>query len=168
MIARSEPSGDKLQLQLGSICSGSVLLPLLTSNLYVSAVFPFAVASSTLNKTKVERVDFLDTAVTHQERGVVGSEPDPAGEDVASLREVAQAQDRFRCAISDSYPHKFSGPAQVCAHVDILAIARPFVVAEMSRFRQDRPMIRASIEQHQFCGVGAKSSDKNPIGRHSG
>jgi hypothetical protein len=32
-IARSEPSGDKLQLQLGSICGGSVLLPLLTSNL---------------------------------------------------------------------------------------------------------------------------------------
>src|SRR5882762_252567 len=41
MIARSEPSGDKSQLQSGSICGGSVLLPLLTSNLNVSAVFPF-------------------------------------------------------------------------------------------------------------------------------
>src|SRR3979490_2325955 len=41
MIARSEPSGDSAQLQSGSICGGSVLLPLLTSNLNVSAVLPF-------------------------------------------------------------------------------------------------------------------------------
>src|SRR6266849_3341472 len=39
--ARCEPSGDKLQKPSGSICGGSVLLPLLTSNRKVSRVFPF-------------------------------------------------------------------------------------------------------------------------------
>src|SRR5215469_9070557 len=40
-IARSEPSGDRSQLQSRSICGGSGLLPFLTSNLNVSEVFPF-------------------------------------------------------------------------------------------------------------------------------
>src|SRR6267154_3974822 len=40
MTASCEPSGDKLQLLGGSICGGSVLFPLFTSNRYVSSVFP--------------------------------------------------------------------------------------------------------------------------------
>src|SRR5262245_57502657 len=43
MIARCEPSGDKLQLQSGSFCGGSAVLPLLTSKRNVCQVFPFAV-----------------------------------------------------------------------------------------------------------------------------
>src|SRR5215469_10207001 len=43
MIALSEPSGDKLQLQLGSICGADGLFPLLTSNRNVSQVLPFTV-----------------------------------------------------------------------------------------------------------------------------
>src|SRR5262249_30269516 len=42
-IARCEPSGDKLQLHLGSLCGGSAVLPLLTSKRNVCEVFPFAV-----------------------------------------------------------------------------------------------------------------------------
>jgi hypothetical protein len=41
-MARRDPSGDKLQLQSGSICGGSAVLPLLTSNRNVSRVAPFA------------------------------------------------------------------------------------------------------------------------------
>ncbi len=41
IMARCEPSGDKLQLQSGSICGRAVLFPILTSNRYVSTVFPF-------------------------------------------------------------------------------------------------------------------------------
>src|SRR5215510_12863566 len=43
MIARCEPSGDKLQLQSGSFCGGSRVLPLFTSKRKVRQVFPFAV-----------------------------------------------------------------------------------------------------------------------------
>src|SRR5216684_8267095 len=40
-IARCEPSGDKLQLQSGSICAGAVVFPVFTSNWIVSEAFPF-------------------------------------------------------------------------------------------------------------------------------
>src|ERR1700676_5827554 len=40
-MARCEPSVDKLQLHSGSICGGSVVFPLLTSNRNVSEEFPF-------------------------------------------------------------------------------------------------------------------------------
>ena len=40
-MARCKPSGDKLQLQVGSIWAGSACFPLLTSNPNVSEVFPF-------------------------------------------------------------------------------------------------------------------------------
>src|SRR5215469_6290150 len=43
MIARFKPSGDKPQLQSGSSCGGSVVLPLFTSKRYVCQVFPLAV-----------------------------------------------------------------------------------------------------------------------------
>src|SRR6516165_892778 len=42
MIARSEPSGDKLQLNADSICGGTASLPLFTSNLKVWEISPFA------------------------------------------------------------------------------------------------------------------------------
>src|SRR5690348_10011548 len=40
-MARCEPSGDKLQLQSGSICEGAALFPLLTLNWNVSEALPF-------------------------------------------------------------------------------------------------------------------------------
>src|SRR3984893_10186107 len=40
-IARCEPSGDKLQLESGSIWPGAVLFPVFTSNWIVSEAFPF-------------------------------------------------------------------------------------------------------------------------------
>src|SRR3954469_7464020 len=40
-MARREPSGDKLQLQSGSVCNGPETLPVLTSKRKVSAVTPF-------------------------------------------------------------------------------------------------------------------------------
>src|SRR4051794_11668789 len=42
MIARSEPSGDKLQLNADSICGGTAILPLLTSKRNVSELSPLA------------------------------------------------------------------------------------------------------------------------------
>lgn len=40
-MARCEPSGDRPELHSGSICGGSVVFPLLTSNRNVSEEFPF-------------------------------------------------------------------------------------------------------------------------------
>src|SRR5438045_1458 len=40
-MARREPSGDKLQLQSGSVCTAPATLPLFTSKRKVSAVTPF-------------------------------------------------------------------------------------------------------------------------------
>src|SRR5215472_9431893 len=42
MMARSEPSGDKLQLKADSICGARAILPVFTSNLKVSEISPFA------------------------------------------------------------------------------------------------------------------------------
>src|SRR5216683_7355940 len=81
MIPRCEPSGDKPQLQSGSICGGSVLLPLLTSNLNVRQVFPFALPYRQIVDGKRAHCTFQMPTSFRTKRGV----PPPMG--IAKMEE---------------------------------------------------------------------------------
>jgi hypothetical protein len=44
-----------------------------------------------LAKVQVERINLLDTAITHQERGIIRSQSYPDGERVGELRKILEA-----------------------------------------------------------------------------
>src|SRR6267143_5649762 len=89
MIARCEPSGDKLQLQsAASICGGAVRVPLLTSKRNVSVVFPFTILYRQSVDGKRAHCTFQMPTSFRTKRGV----PPPMG--IAKMEEgVAELAD---------------------------------------------------------------------------
>src|ERR1700761_1056323 len=75
MIARSEPSGDKLQLNADSICGGIAILPLLTSKRNVSELSPLATLYRQIVEGKRAHCTFQMPTSLRMKRGV----PPPIG-----------------------------------------------------------------------------------------
>jgi hypothetical protein len=69
-MARFRPSGDKLQLHDGSICSGSECLPVLTSKRNVSVVSPLIVLYMQIAEGKGEHCTFQIPTSRRIRRGV--------------------------------------------------------------------------------------------------
>src|SRR3974390_697124 len=75
MIARSEPSGDKLQLNEDSTCGGAAILPLLTSNRNVSELSPLATLYRQIVEGKRAHCTFQMPTSLRMKRGL----PPPIG-----------------------------------------------------------------------------------------
>src|SRR3954453_3153454 len=75
MIARSEPSGDKLQLNADSICGGPAILPLITSKRNVSELSPLETLYRQIIEGKRAHCTFQMPTSLRTKRGV----PPPIG-----------------------------------------------------------------------------------------
>ncbi len=84
-------------------------------------------------KAEIERVSLFDAAITHQQRFVIRSQSYPASENVGELGKIIEAYNWLQNAIFDSHANHRPRAVPVFSRVDIQAVVRPLVVADLLR-----------------------------------
>src|SRR3984957_16598399 len=93
-----------------------------------------------LREAKVEAIDFLGTAIAHQERGVVGGEADPEFPRIEAARNFFQAKQAFLLTGGHTHAHEVIGAIGIILRVQVLAIMGPILETEL-RHGELRPIL---------------------------